>query len=268
MQEIQKVSLSILKEIGSICEKNHFKYFLAYGTLIGAIRHGGYIPWDDDVDIMMPRPDYEKFLQYCSIHKDNLGFLEILNPQTNDKYPYMLTRVSDTRYVIEVKNERSYNSGVFIDIYPLDGIGNTEEEALAHLKNTTKYPSLIFLATRIYYHFGITKGWKKRLIKVPAFIYTHIRGKKYFMKKLDDLLSLYQYEDCKYVGAAAWCTHPERNIYEKEWCENLIKGKFEDGEFYIPKEYDKMLKVTYGDYMKLPPEKDRIYHHMYKAYKK
>lgn len=268
MKEIQHVSLEILKKITDLCDNHGFKYFLAYGTLIGAIRHKGYIPWDDDVDIMMPRPEYERFLAYFASHKGELDYLEIFNQDTNKKYPYVLSRVSDSRYSIDVKNERNCGLGVFIDIYPLDGIGHSESEALMHLKKTTKYPSLIFLATRIYYHFGITKGWKKRLIKFPAFIYTHLFGKKYFMRKLASLLEKYKYEECEYVGAAAWCTQPQKNVYKKEWCEDLIKVPFECYEFNIPRQYDEMLKVTYGDYMKLPPEKDRIYHHMYKAYKK
>lgn len=268
MKEIQEVSLMVLKKITDLCERHGFRYFLAYGTLIGAIRHKGYIPWDDDVDIMMPRPDYERFLSYFAEHKDELEFLQIFTPETCKTYPYVLARVSDSRYTINVKNERNCELGVFIDVYPLDGIGHSEAEALSHLKKTTKYPSLIFLATRIYYHFGITKGWKKRLLKIPAFVYTHIMGKKYFMSKLYDLLKLYKYEDCEYVGAAAWCTQPRKNVYKKEWCEDLIKAPFECYDFYIPRHYDEMLKVTYGNYMELPPEKDRIYHHMYKAYKK
>lgn len=268
MQEIQKVSLEVLKRITDLCDKHGFKYFLAYGTLIGAVRHKGYIPWDDDVDIMMSRPVYERFLKYFEKHKDELGGLEIFTPDTNDKYPYVLARISDSNYRIDVKNERDCGLGIFVDIYPLDGIGDTYEEALNTLKKTTKYPSLIFLATRIYYHFGITKGWRKRLLKIPAFIYTHVMGKRFFMNKLNKLLKQHKYENSEYVGAAAWCTRPEKNIYKREWCEELIKVPFEHYEFYIPRNYDKMLNVTYGNYMQLPPPEDRIYHHMYKAYRK
>lgn len=267
MPEIQSVSIEILKEVTDFCEKHNIKYFLAYGTLIGAIRHHGYIPWDDDVDIMMGRPDYEKFLKLfreegCS------PFLELFTQEDKNGYPYVLARVSDKRYCIDVKNERSCGLGIFIDIYPLDGIGHNYEEAVDTLKRTTRYPSLIFLATRKYFHFGLTKGFIKRLIKIPAFVFAQIMGKRFFIRKLYVILSKYNYCDCEYVGAAMWCTQPLKNVYKKEWCEDLIKAKFEDYEFYIPRNYDAILTTTYGDYMQLPPEKDRIYHHLYKAYKK
>lgn len=268
MEDIQKVSLEILKSMTDIMDKQGLKYVLAYGTLIGAIRHKGYIPWDDDVDIMMGRPDYEKFIKYYNTHKEEFGHLEVMNMDNNKDYPYMITRVSDSRYEIEVDNERKCGLGIFVDIYPLDGIGNTVEEGKSILIESCKYPSSIFLATRKHYHFGTTKGWKKRLLKVPAFIYTHLMGKMYFVNKLNKLLSNLDYEGSKYVGCPAWTNYPYIDVFEKDWIEDRIKWQFDKYEFYIPKEYDKVLRVTYGEYMKLPPEEDRIYHHLYLAYKK
>ena len=267
MSEIQSVSLEILKEVTDFCDQNKIKYFLAYGTLIGAIRHQGYIPWDDDVDIMMGRPEYDRFLKLFK-EKNKNSNLKLFTQEENKDYPYILARISDSRYYIDVKNEKTCGLGIFIDIYPLDGIGHDYEESIETLKKTTRYPSLIFLATRKYYHFGTTKGFKKRMEKIPAFIYAHIMGKKYFRRKLEGILSKFEYDTCEYVGAAMWCTQPLKNAYKKEWCEDLIKAKFDKYEFYIPKHYDEILRTTYGDYMKLPPEKDRIYHHLYKAYKK
>lgn len=268
MADIQKVSLEILKTISNICEKNNFKYFLAYGTLIGAIRHKGYIPWDDDVDIMMPRPDYERLLHYLEKHSRDLGHLKLFTPQLNPNYPYMLARISDDRYWIDVKNEKRHGMGIFIDIYPLDGLGNTHEEALTLLKKTTKLCSMIFISTRESFHIDLTKGFFRKFIKYPAYIYAKAFGKNYFVRKLQNELNKCSYENSNIVGAAAWCTRPLKNIYMKEWCVDLMLSDFEDTQFYIPVHYDNMLKVTYGNYMQLPPQKDRIYHHLYKAYKK
>ncbi len=158
--------------------------------------------------------------------------------------------------------------GIFVDIYPLDGVGNTYEEAIATLKKTTIFPSLIFLATRKYYHFGTTKGFVKRLLKIPAFIYAHIMGKNYFVTKINSIISKYDFARCEYIAAAMWCVHPSEELFKKEWFDELIKCKFGKYEFFIPKHYDEVLRTLYGDYMQLPPEKDRIYHHLYKAYKK
>ena len=268
MYDIQKVSLDILKHVTQICEDQSIRYVLAYGTLLGAVRHKGYIPWDDDVDLMMPRPDYEKFIKYAIEHKDVFGHLEVMDMRILPNYPYMIARVSDCNYKIDVRNEKDCGMGIFIDIYPLDGIGNTYEEGLALLKRTCKYPSLIFLATRKHYHFGTTKGWKKRLLKIPVFVYAHLMGKMFFVRKLNNQLLSLDYDDSKYVGCAAWANYPYLDVYKKEWFYDCIKVPFEDGEFYAPRNYDEILKITYGDYMQLPSEKDRIYHHLYKAYRK
>ena len=150
----------------------------------------------------------------------------------------------------------------------MDGLGNSYEEAMEILKKTTPNCSLIFLAARKYYHFGNTKGWKKRLIKIPAFIYTHIMGQKYFVNKVKAIVKNLDYENSSYIGCAAWATNPKVEIMKKEWFKERVKTKFEDSEFYIPKEYDIILRTTYGDYMQLPPVKDRKHHHLYKAYLK
>lgn len=263
MQEIQKVSLNILKNITDIMDREGFNYVLAYGTLIGAIRHKGFIPWDDDVDIMMPRPDYENFIKYAVNHKEEFGCIETMNMQTTPKYPYMITRMCDNRYEIEVDNEEKCGMGIFVDIYPIDGVGESMKEANTIFKKVAKYPSFIFLATRKHFRLGLTRGAIKKFLKFPAFVFSHIMGKNYFAGKLNSIISSLDYEKSKYVCCVAW--DPDFVVYEKKLLRERVKVPFEQYEFYVPKEYDKVLRLTYGDYMQLPPEKDRIYHHLYKA---
>lgn len=265
MTEIQSVSLEILKNVADFCDEYGIKYFLAYGTLIGAIRHNDYIPWDDDVDIMMERPDYDRFLKLFK-EKNETTYLELFTYKDRTNYPYLITRVSDSRYNIDVENEKPCGLGIFIDIYPIDGVGHTEEEAVQTLKKTTRYPSLIFQATRQHFTFGLTKGVVRKIMKIPAFGYAHIMGADYFIKKLEAIVSKYNYDDYEYVACSMWATRIK--IYPKEWFKDLIKHKFGKYEFWIPKHYDEVLRTSYGDYMQLPPEKDRIYQHLYKAYKK
>ena len=107
VKESQDISLEILKVIADICDKNSLRYSLIYGTLLGAIRHNGFIPWDDDVDIMMPRPDYEKLLKYLKMHISDYDYLRVFNREECKEYPYILTRVSDDRYFIEINCEIS-----------------------------------------------------------------------------------------------------------------------------------------------------------------
>ena len=96
--EAKKGALEIKKKIDEICKELDLKYCLAYGTLIGAIRHKGFIPWDDDIDIMMPRKDYDILINYFLKHKDSVQPLEVINPQVNEKCPYTISRISDSRY--------------------------------------------------------------------------------------------------------------------------------------------------------------------------
>lgn len=267
MKEIQSVSLEILKKIADICDQEGLKYSLAWGTLIGAVRHKGYIPWDDDVDIQMPRPDYERLKEYFIKNADALYPLRLFDNSVNG-YPYMLARVSNDDYVIDTINEKPCGMGIFVDIYILDGTGDTYEDAWNYASKTCKYPRLIFLSTRKYYHFGTTKGFLKRLFKVFVFIYAKIMGKEYFERKLLSIISQKPYDQKDYVGCVSWCERPKYAVIKKSEFEDMIDFQFENYKFKGPREYDKYLRIWYGDYMQLPPEKERIYHHLYKAYKK
>ena len=153
IKETQAISLEILHTVAEICESQNLRYVLVYGTLIGAIRHHGYIPWDDDVDIMMPRPDYDELIKYMKEHIQEYNHLEIFNHDVCDKYPYMITRISDNRYEIEMVNEKPFGMGVFIDIYPYDGLGMTKKEALSYGLKGDRLSSLCYQATRE--HFAI-----------------------------------------------------------------------------------------------------------------
>ena len=104
MEQIQQESLKILDTVAALCEKLHLRYYLAYGTLIGAVRHQGFIPWDDDIDIMMPRQDYKILLQYFREHAEELKPLEVFSTYNCPDYPYMITRISNTEYVLDVHN--------------------------------------------------------------------------------------------------------------------------------------------------------------------
>lgn len=267
-REIQNVSLQILKAIAEICERQGYRYSLIYGTLIGAVRHHGFIPWDDDVDIMMPRPDYEELLKYLDAHISDFPYLKVFNCETCEDYPYMITRISDERYQIDVDNEKPYGMGVFIDIYPYDGLGKTKKEALKFGLKGDRLSSLCFQATRNRFSIGTTKSILRIIIKFPVFLYAKMRGKNHYQKKLSNLAGLKNYEESEFVGCVVWLSGGERDIFPKAWFDETIKLKFEEYEFNVPKEYDKILKHIYGDYMQLPPEKDRMGHHYYKAYQK
>ena len=268
IQEMQKISLEILHTIASICEKQDLRYALIYGTLIGAVRHHGYIPWDDDVDIMMPRPDYDKLLAYLKIHIKDYPHLQVFNREECPEYPYMITRISDDRYIIKMSNEKPYGMGVFIDIYPYDGLGKTKKEAVKYGLKGDHLSSLCYQATREHFAIETTTSFIKKIAKFPVYLYAKMRGKEHFQDKLAKLERVKDYDNSEYVGCVTWLSWGEKDIFLREWFDETIMMPFEKYEFRVPKNYDAVLRHEYGDYMKLPPEKDRIGHHFYKAYKR
>lgn len=270
MQEIQAVSLEILKQVADLCEKLHLRYFLTYGTLIGAIRHKGFIPWDDDIDIMMPRKDYEELLSFFMAHKEDYPNLKLFNSETCPDYPYMIARFSDNRYRLEVDNEKDYGIGIFIDVYPLDGLGNTLSDAIRFGRKGDILSTFCYQSTRVHYDpVTMTSGHKlfKAIVKLPVFLIAKTFGKKYFQRQLDRLVKI-PYDEAEYVGPVVWLVGGEENIFPRNWFDELIDVPYEQYKFKVPKSYDQFLYKMYGDYMKLPPEKERVGHHFYKAYKK
>ena len=266
--DTQRISLEILNDIANICETQHFRYSLIYGTLIGAVRHHGYIPWDDDVDIMMPRSDYDKFLLYMKKHIQEYPHLRVFNRDECKEYPYMITRISDNRYEIVMENEKSYGMGVFIDIYPYDGLGNTKDEAVKYGLKGDRLSSLCYQSTRDHFAIETTTSLIRKIIKFPVYVYAKIRGKEYFQNKLEKLAREKDFDNSEYVGCAVWLSWGEKDIFPRKWFDETLFMQFDKYEFRVPKEYDKVLRHEYGDYMKLPPEKDRIGHHFFKVYRK
>lgn len=266
IKEIQNISLEIVKTIADICENQGFRYYLIYGTLIGAIRHHGFIPWDDDLDIMMPRPDYDKLLDY--LNKNKQDHLTVFNHDTNPDYPYMITRISDDRYLMIADNEKPVGMGAFIDIYPFDGLGNTIEEALRYGLKGDRLSSFCYQATRKKFSIENTTSLFRKIIKYPVYLVSKLIGKDFFQNKINDLRGKYEYDSSDYVGCFIWLSGGEKDIFKREWFDEFEMCDFESYRFRIPKGYDSVLKHVYNDYMKLPPEEDRIGHHFYKIYRK
>lgn len=266
LKEIQRGSLQILVSVAEICSKLNLTYYLAYGTLIGAIRHQGFIPWDDDIDIMMPRDDYEKLLHYFIKHENELYPLRLFCRENNKKYPYMISRVSNDNYFLHVDNEESYGIGLFIDIYPLDGAGDSEEEYVRFKKKASYYSSLCFLSTRLRCVKNGTKSKFKLAIKYPSFLLAKAFGRDYWMKKLEKMALKYDFYKSKYIGCIVWGKDGEKAIFPRDWLAETVDVPFEGYMFKAPVKYHEILTRLYKDYMVLPSKKNRIAHHCYRAY--
>lgn len=271
-KEMQAVELEILKVLSGICEEQGLDYFLMYGTLLGAVRHKGFIPWDDDLDIMMKRADYDKLIAYLMEHEEELMPYKLFSPYNNPEYPFMLARFCDTRYKYVANNEKDCGMGLFVDIYPLDGAGKNWKEVKLKGNYYRYLSSMCFLASRERFfvdheEYSSKKSIKQTLIKAPLFVIAKTLGYKHYFKKLEKLVGRHPYDKCDFVGPTTWQSDYKRDVMKKEWVDETVFIDFEDGRFRVPKEYGKVLKHKYGDYMKLPPKEKQVATHDYKAYK-
>lgn len=258
--DIQTVSLDILKDVHSFCEKNNVHYTLFGGTLIGAVRHNGFIPWDDDVDIAMPRPDYERFIH--SYKSDN-GFLLLCREiQRKDVFlPY--ARICDTRNsFVDTRKYlwSNYTTGVWIDVFPLDGMPDDRRLAQRITDNANRIFDVTCKArgmlTLINREKGKMMSFKKLLCQIAFPFFNRWDNLIRLCKRIDfDTAECYSNLSFGGYGIREYCS--------KEVLNEFILHKFETCELYIMKGYDKALTEKYGDYMTPPPVSERKGTHGY-----
>lgn len=253
LHEIQQLELEVMKDFHSWCEQHNLRYALTYGTLIGAVRHQGFIPWDNDMDIMMPRPDFEKMLKICET--DSVSpTVKILHYSKDNKYHYQVARACSTKatVVLPYLNEQPDNLGVWVDIFPLDGVPGNPDEIQNQLSLASKFYKLM-LKVDLY---------SSKEIPVRGFITSVIRffipnKNNKHMRKIDQYAMLCDFDNSEYV---ADMIEPKPIPLPRDDFNNLQLPKYEDTEFYIPPHWDDYLSKAYGDYMKLPPEGQREVH--------
>lgn len=258
---IQEEAFKVLVFIAELCDKEGLKYVLIYGTLLGAARHGGFIPWDDDVDIAMPRPDYERLRALLAEGSDGVRFFD---HTTTDDYPYLIGRVSLDTTRIHRDDELDCGMGVFVDVYPIDNLGNDYRLAVAKAKVLGLLSSLYFASTRTKLEPYCRGSWVRRAYVSVA---RAIGSRR--IRRLLRLFTRESWDGLKktYVGPAVWMTfQSRRNVlflrYFTEFTEIEFNGRF----FKAPRDFDEMLNAYYGDYMSLPPTEQQKPHHEYEAF--
>lgn len=263
-EEIKTVELWLLKEFVKICEKERLNYSLAGGTLLGAVRHGGFIPWDDDIDVLMPREDYERFVYFCKSNDTNF---QLFSCKNNESYGKTFAIISDTRTVVldPFGYRGCYNKGIVIDIFPCDGGGNTIAEVKKRYSLTRFKRELLNAANWKYYSRSRTRSILFEPIRLFFFIISRKINQNKLAREMDDIYKARSLKDCKYATCFSG-TYREREIFRKEVYVEYCRLKFEDEEYCCLANYDEYLKTLYGDYMVLPDVEKRVSHHEYKAY--
>lgn len=261
-KRVQKLTLELLKQFMKICDDNNLRWFFTGGALIGVLRHKGYIPWDDDIDIGMPRVDYEKFLEICKNILPN-GY-RISNHSTDPDWYFNMSQLIDEESEIEIYTSdipRKFN--VWIDIFPLDGLPNNKIKRWIHIKYILLLRYLVQIShikTQVDSN-RIGRPWyEKAILNVFRIIpIGKLIDSNHVLRLMEKVLMKYSYDEYEYAGNMLG-RYREREAVPKVYFGNAKKMTFEGIEVNTPEMSHELQTALYGDYMKLPPENNRQGH--------
>lgn len=263
--EWKRIITDVLREFHEICHRNGLTYYAVGGTAIGAVRHKGIIPWDDDIDVAMPRPDYDRFMEIC--RNQDLGNYELVSSENRDDYNLSFPKLCNKNTTLVERWDTPCVIGLFIDIFPLDGASDDREEMQRMVEKYRKMKNKVE-AISTHNTFGeymslllTPKEWGRFVTKTIGFFFRK-RYKKMLLNRMDKLSRTYPFETSpnviNYAGA-----YGIRELFKKE----SLKGEvysvpFEDIVIDMMPDVETHLRGIYGDYMQLPPEDKRIPHHL------
>lgn len=255
IKKLRRVLLLIAKDVAKLCDEHDIKYSLSGGSQLGAVRHHGFIPWDDDMDLEMKREEYEKFLIVCDKYLDKSKYLLLTSKWENYPFEFAKIQLKGTEIIEDFSKNADVPHGIFIDIFPYDNLPDSKYKRKSFLLKNHLLKNILWVKC------GYGSEEQKRSIKFKLFkilgLFSSKRKLKVQRKKL---ITKYNNVDTQYCFAS---DYPDQFL-KNEWFEHTKKYKFEDTEFWGLEDYDSYLKALYGDYMKIPPVEQRETHTHYK----
>jgi len=260
IEEMKDIQINILKAVSDFCKLNGITFFLMYGSLLGAVRHKGFIPWDDDVDICMMRPDYERFINIFNVKQDRYIVRSRMIDQT---FPYYFAKIIDPQTRLEeIIDQKSFDVGINIDLFPLELVPSDRKQQKKMWKDIMKIKSKIAflnidrMKPRAWY--------KKSIIELANKFYVKNSLAELY-KILQDVVIKYSYFPSDSV-IEVMTPYGRNSILSKSLFDQAILAPFEDMYVPIPAGYDAILTKLYGNYMVPPSKEKRISNHTYRAY--
>lgn len=251
--EIKQTIFDILCSFSEYCDAHGLQYFLSGGTLLGAIRHKGFIPWDDDVDVLMPRKDFDAFHE--DVKKEPItDYYKVIGLNAGNSFtPF--AKVVDTRTIVDEKYISS-DKQLWIDIFPMDGLPEDEEESKKILEKARK---LKMNLTRTQAKIGQGKSLIRTIVKIPAMIVLKMIGPESLGKKLDKMARSYGFDESDFIAGISWSLGAKERMEKAKYLP-LEDVEFNGRKFHAPAGWDYYLTNIYGDYMTLPPKEKRESH--------
>lgn len=251
--EVKEKLFEILTVFADFCDENKLQYYICGGTLLGAVRHKDFIPWDDDIDVLMPRPDYTRLCELMRGKEVKQHYKLISFEYGNLAYPI-------SKFIDENLPADPYYNGIdrylWIDVFPMDGLPGNEKEDVDYLKKVGKVKARFGLATTKLLS-GSTK--RKIVLSFPFKLFYHMIGREKYAMQLDQMAKAYPFDHSDYIAGIAWANGPRERVTRSKFVP-VIDLEFHGRKFHSPAGYDEYLTNMYGDYMQLPPESKRKNH--------
>lgn len=260
--EIKVIALNLMKVFHRFCEEKGIRYYMAFGTLLGAVRHRGFIPWDDDIDVEVLRSDYERIIRefngWCE--ED----VELIAYETNEEFYLPYAKLIDTNTVLVEQIDHPIPIGVYFDIFPIDEMSDDKGKAIKLIKKSAFRNRINGLKMYV-----VPERWLSIKCFAHVILKTllHVFKRKNIIERLIEISKTYESDGgaSRYMGCVVSPDYKESQIMESDWYSDRILLPFEDGEFYAPVGYDHILRNLYGNYMEFPPKEQQVTHHSFYA---